>query len=96
VKHASFSGVVLSGHKQDAVEVPFSPAERWGIRPQRVGPRRLGYAVHGTVEGVPFDSHIVARSRRFWLLLEPSFEALAGIHSGASVKIVLRVPDGGA
>jgi hypothetical protein len=36
MKKKKFKGEVLSGHKEDAVEVPFDPAKEWGI-PRRPG-----------------------------------------------------------
>ena len=92
----SFTSTVRSGHKEDAIEVPFSPLDKWSLPPQPIGPRRLGYPVQGTVQGVTFQSYIVSRSKRFWLLLDPALEEAAGIAVGSVVQVVLREPSNGA
>ena len=84
-------GEILDGHKGAAVEVPFDPSERWGAA-ITVGPRRRGHAVRVRRGDVTFDSAIVARSSRFWLLLpEEGLRAL-----GASVGEVVSLEIDGA
>jgi hypothetical protein len=92
MKSESFTGVVQSGHKQDAVEVPFDPAKRWGMKVVSVVPGRRGFAVRGTVGGVEFNGYVVARSKRFWLLLEPALEHSAQIRSGSTIEVTLHGP----
>lgn len=98
MKIESFDGVIHSGHKQDAVEVPFDPAERWSQAAKPLWPARRGHAVSGRLNACAFDSFIVARSRRFWLLLPAAVEVQADVRVGDSVHIEVapRQVDGGA
>ncbi len=98
MKIESFDGVILSGHKQDAVEVPFDPAERWSKTARPLWSGRRGHAVSGRLNACGFDSFIVARSRRFWLLLPAAVEAQADVRAGDTVHIEVapRQAGGGA
>jgi hypothetical protein len=87
MKVEAFDGVILSGHKQDAVEVPFDPAERWALAARSIRPGRRGHAVSGKLNGCAFDSFIVARSRKFWLLLPAEVEEQASVDAGDAVRI---------
>ncbi len=89
MKAVTFTGTVLDGHKGAAVEVPFDPAIQWGKPAQRVGLNRRGHAVAGTVAGVPIESAVVPRSRRFWLSLDEPFLKRARIAVGQSITVSL-------
>jgi hypothetical protein len=82
-----FRAFVRAGHKEHAVEVPFDPAERWNVATQPIRPGRRGYAVAAAIEGCGFASHVVARSKKFWLLL-PALVALAtNVKEGDEVDV---------
>ena len=85
-----FSGVVLDGHKGLAFEVPFSPAVRWGSSPVRLWPRRRGFPVRGTVNGIRFESVVVGRSKRFFVLVTRELKRDARLEAGAAVKVSLE------
>lgn len=93
VNSEHFNAVVRSGHKDDAVEVPFDPAQRWGMAAQPLAPGRRGYPVTGTVNGAPLDSEIVSRSRRFWLLLPGGPQRAAGSGAGEQVAVEIAPRD---
>jgi hypothetical protein len=59
-----FFAELLSGLKQDAVEVPFDPAREWKLQSQRLRPGRCGFRVKATINGRAFESAIVARPKR--------------------------------
>lgn len=80
----TFHSVLSSGHKGNAAEVPFDPAERWSVSAQPLWPGRRGFPVRATLDGNSFESAIVSRSRRFWLLVPAGISALAGISAGES------------
>lgn len=65
MKVERISGVVLAGHKEDAVEVPFDPGVKWEVAIQQIAPGRRGYRVSCRVDATRFDSFIVARSKKF-------------------------------
>jgi hypothetical protein len=90
MKTKSFSGVVLSGHKENAIEVPFDPGALWGVKPEPIRPGRRGYCVSGEVKGLEFSSHVVARSKKFWLLLPAAIEAGAKVRVGETVAVKLQ------
>jgi hypothetical protein len=91
---ATFQAVLVRGHKEDAVEVPFDPAERWPITSVALRPGRRGFPVAATLTGVAFESAIVARSNRFWLLVPGSVENAAGSSVGdlATITVAPKVP----
>lgn len=82
-----FKGEVLSGHKEDAVEVPFDPEKEWGIPPKPLWRGRRGYFVNATVNGSSFESSIVPRQRSFYLLIDSEAAKSAGVSEGVVVQI---------
>jgi hypothetical protein len=87
---ARFTAVLLEGHKGAAFEVPFDPAERWDLAPTRLQAGRRGHRVAGKVNGVAFESAVVPRSRKFWLLIDQSVREEAKLEIGSTAKIALR------
>jgi len=81
---------VLAGHKENAVEVPFDPCVLWGSKPVQIRPERRGYAVVGEVNGYRFKSHVVARSKKFWLLLQARVVAEAKTRAGETIAVKLQ------
>jgi len=87
VKKKTFRAEVLSGHKENAVEVPFDPSEAWAIPPKPLWRGRRGYAVKGSLNGTPFESFIVPRSQRFYLLIDIELSRVAGVKEGDKVAV---------
>lgn len=85
-----FQAVVRAGHKEDAVEVPFDPAEAWGRKPVLLWPGRRGHRVHAQVGDTTFDGAIVSRSRRHWLLLPASPDAPRRWQPGDTVAVAVQ------
>ena len=85
----SFQGLVRSGHKEAAVEVPFDPVVRWGASMQAIRPGRRGVAVRAALGRTAFDTFVVARSRRFWLLLDDAQLGASGHAVGDTVAVTL-------
>jgi len=85
-----FSSVVLSGHKGLGFEVPFDPAKRWGRSAARLRPGRRGHRVSGTVNGTPFESAVVGRSRRFFVLVTDRMAKAAKLREGSAVRVLLK------
>lgn len=79
-------GELRPGHKSAAVEVPFDPEEKWAIKPRALWPGRRGYTVRGELNGVSFGSCIVARSRKFWMLVDEDVQEKAGVSVGDTVR----------
>jgi hypothetical protein len=90
------TGTILSGHKEAAVEVPFDPAERWQVAARPIRKGRRGHAVCARLSGVAFDSVIVPRSKRFWLIVDKEPLAAAGVGVGDSVTIDIEPAAGSA
>ena len=89
----SFDAVLLSGHKQDAVELPFDPAQRWDSKPVVLRPGRRGHRVAGSLNGVAFESCVVSRSKRHYVLVEEPLRLQAGVAVGDKVRIALHPVD---
>ncbi len=82
-----FEAVVLEGHKGLAFELPFSPSARWGIEEERLWPGRRGYRVKGSVNRVRFESVVVPRSRRFFVLVSEEMKRAGRLRAGSAVKV---------
>jgi hypothetical protein len=88
-----FSSVVLAGHKGLGFEVPFDPGKRWGRAPVSLRPGRRGHRVSGTVNGAPFESSVVGRSRSFFVLVSEGMAKAAKLREGSTVRVLLRPRD---
>lgn len=86
----SFTGELLSGHKQDALEVPFDPAAEWKIQPQPLWRGRRGFPVQARIQGFTFDSSIVPRQRKFFLLIDPVVVESAGLVVGRRIRATIE------
>jgi hypothetical protein len=84
-----FRGELLAGHKESAVEVPFDPAKQWGIPPRPLWRGRRGHLVNATVNGFSFESSIVPRQKRFYLLIDA--EAKQAAHLSEEVELEISV-----
>lgn len=82
-----FKATILSGHKEDAVEVPFDPRERWALDTEQLTPGRRACRVHCCIKGHKFNGAIVARSKKFWLLLPTEIERAAGVKAGDQITV---------
>ena len=79
----------MPGHKGVAVEVPFDPAEVWGSQIVRLWRGRKGYLVAGTIDGTRFESAVVRRMRRFFVLIDAAVAREAGARTGATSTLSL-------
>lgn len=93
MRKARFSAIVLDGHKGLAFELPFSPADRWGIAEVSLWPGRRGYRVRGSVKKHRFESVVVARSKRFWVLVTEEMREATGLQAGTTVEVSMEPAD---
>lgn len=89
-KREKFKGELIHGDKGAAVEVPFDPAKKWATEARPLWPGRRGHAVMGKLNGVSFGSCIVARSRKFWMLVDEETQEKAGVSPGDAVSITVE------
>jgi hypothetical protein len=90
MKRKKFKGELLSGHKDHAVEVPFDPAIEWKIDAQPLWRGRRGYKVNARANGVSFESAVVARQKKFYLLIDAETVRAANIAECDVVNFELR------
>jgi hypothetical protein len=90
MKKKKFKAEVLSGHKEDAVEVPFDPEQVWGVPPKPLWRGRRGHLVNATVNGFSFESSIVPRQKKFYLLIDAEAAKAAGVPDGVKVEVVVE------
>ena len=90
MKKKTFKAEVLSGHKEDALEVPFDPAIEWGAPPKALWRGRRGHPVNATLNGFSFASAIVPRQKKFYLLIDAQAEKAAGVWAGKVVRVALE------
>jgi len=82
-----FDAEVLDGHKGLAFELPFSPSARWGVAEVALWPGRRGYRVKGSVNAVRFESVVVPRAKRFWVLVTDDMKKAGRLRAGSSVEV---------
>ena len=87
MKTRKFKAEVLSGHKENAVEVPFDPAQVWGLPPGPLWRGRRGHLVDATVNGFSFAGSIVPRQKKFYLLIDAKAKKAAGLRMGDVVRV---------
>lgn len=90
IKKERFEAVLLPGHKGAAVEVPFDPAKLWAIATRPLWPGRRGHTVRGESNGISFGSCVVARSRKFWMLVDVEVQQKAGVSVGDTVRVTVE------
>ena len=69
-----FKATLIDGHKGFAFEVPFDPGRK---------------EISGMLNGVPFDSLVARRAKKFWVLVEKDLAAGARASQGDEVDVVL-------
>ena len=87
----TFKGELLSGHKDAAVEVPFDPAQVWNTKAKSLWKGRRGYEVKAIVNGITFESCIVPRQKRFFMLIDRDVMKKTGVVIGETVKVALEL-----
>mgnify|MGYP001166117007 CR=1 FL=1 len=85
-----FEAVLFAGHKEDAVEVPFDPSRLWNLPKQKHWNGRNGNFVQGTINGIHFESALVPRMKKFFLLIDEDIKAAAKIAVGDIIKVVIE------
>lgn len=90
MKQRKFKGEVISGHKEDAVEVPFDPGSVWNLGSQPLWRGRRGHVVEGKLNGREFTSIVIPRQKKFFMVIDASIEQSAGITAGDLVEISLK------
>lgn len=91
MKKKTFKAVLMSGHKDDALEVPFNPTEAWGIDPAPLWRGRRGHNVKGKINGHYFESSIVPRQKKFYLIVDKDIERAIGLVDGEIVSVSLEL-----
>jgi hypothetical protein len=85
-----FEAELTQGHKGvTVVIVPFDPEQEWSRKPVRLDPRRDGWLVTGTANGVSFDGYIGQRWGRFFIIIDRELRETAGVSVGD--RLILSV-----
>jgi len=88
---AEFAAELIEGHKGvTVVIVPFDPEGGWSQKPVRLDPRRHGWLITGTVNGVPFDGYIGERWGRFFIIIEPALRKAAHVSVGDKLRVIVQ------
>ena len=88
-----FPGTIYAGHTTDCgVLVPFDPSKVWpSVEPLPIGYRKfVGYAVRGTVAGVPFESWIFHYFKQWRLVVPRKALEAAGVDAGDDARFSVR------
>ena len=90
MRKKTFKAQLMSGHKDGAVEVPFNPSVEWNLQPRPLWRGRRGYQVIAKINGVSFESAIVPRQKKFYLLIDTEAAKAAGVSVGAKVEVAVE------
>jgi hypothetical protein len=71
-----FKATLTDSPKGLAVEVPFDPGRK---------------EISGMLNGIPFDSTVARRSKKFWVLVESDLAVAARVGEGDEVDVVLEL-----
>jgi uncharacterized protein DUF1905 len=80
---------VLAGHKEHALEVPFDPSLIWNLDPKPLWRGRRGFEVECKLKGLAFESFIVPRQKKFFMLVDDAVMKSADLRIGELVKVVV-------
>ena len=72
-----------------AVEVPFDPAVEWQIDPRPLWRGRRGHTVDVVINRVAFESAIVPRQKKFYLLVDRESQSSTGVSDGDLVTVTV-------
>ncbi len=86
----SFTATLVERRKGISLQIPFDPEQRWGIAIQPLGAGRRGFRVIAKLDIYQFESVIVPRSRRFWMLVAPEVIEKLGLAVGDNVRISVK------
>jgi hypothetical protein len=86
----SFTSELLAGHKQNALEVPFDPAVEWKLEARPLWRGRRGFKVKARIKRLAFDSSIVPRQRKFFLLIDPEVVESTGLVVGSRIRATVE------
>lgn len=84
-----FEGELLAGHQQNAIEVPFNPAAEWGVPAAGLWNGRKGHFAAVIINRVSFESVIVPRMKKFFLLVPDDICISAKIQVGRMVSVTI-------
>jgi Domain of unknown function (DUF1905) len=87
MKKKTFKAEILAGHKDAAIEVPFDPAWAWDLDARALWRGRRGFEVKGKLNGCAFESFIVPRSKKFWMLVDGALKSKAKVAVGDVVSV---------
>jgi hypothetical protein len=90
VKKRTFKAEGLTGHKENAVEVPFDPVKEWGILSKPLWRGRRGHSVSAIINGYSFETAIVPRQKKFYLLIDAEAGKAAGVLAGTVVRVEVK------
>jgi len=86
--NVQFEAELVEGHKGvTVVLVPFDPETTWSKKPLRLDPRRDGWLIAGTANGVKFDGYIGMRWGRFFIIIESSLREAAKVAVGDTLHM---------
>ncbi|MHA6203753.1 DUF1905 domain-containing protein [Dyella soli] len=89
----AFRATVQSGPKQWAVALPFDPVSQWSTPARPLWKCGHGHRVRGSLNGQTFQGAVIERAGAFWLLLEESLAAAAGVDVGQLVDVLIEPED---
>jgi len=90
MKKKRFKAELLAGHKGCAVEVPFDPEQQWAIQPRQLWKGRHGHSVQADLNGARFETFIVPRSKKFFMLVNDELLKAAGLSIGDTVNVTVQ------
>jgi len=86
-----FEAELIEGHKGvTVVLVPFDPEEKWSRKPVRLDPRRHGWLIIGSANGVAFEGYIGQRWNRFFIIIDSGLQKAAKVAVGDTLRMIVE------
>jgi Domain of unknown function (DUF1905) len=86
-----FEAELVEGHKGvTTVLVPFDPEDSWGLKPVKLDPRRDGWLVKGTANGIRLEGYIGYRWGRHFMIIDAELRSAAKVAVGDELAMVVE------
>ena len=91
MRKKTFSAALLGGHKDAAIEIPFDPTQFWHTDAKPLWKGRRGFEVRATLNGFRFESFVVPRQKKFFMLVDEEVIKSTGVTIGDEVKASIEL-----
>jgi hypothetical protein len=89
----AFRTTIQGSQRPWQLPLPFDPVTQWSTPARPLWKCGHGHRVRGSLNGQDFRGAVVERAGMFWLVLEESPAAVAGLNEGQHVDVLIEPED---